>query len=78
MPKEGRGSFSTISLPTPLVEEVKRVADELGYWPTKTDLIRQAVLEKMKRYKGSSSDSVEKRKFSEPEVGTNILARERA
>ena len=53
MPKarKGRGSFSTISLPTPLVEEVEKTVDEIGYWPTKTDFVREAVLEKLRRHK---------------------------
>jgi len=37
--KKGRGLFSTISLPTQLVEEVQRVVKELGYWPVKTDFV---------------------------------------
>jgi len=48
--KKGRGRFSTISLPTPLVELVEKVVDNLKYWPTKTDFIREAVLEKLMRY----------------------------
>jgi len=49
--KKGRGLFSTISLPTRLVEEVERIVKELGYWPVKTDFVREAVMEKMERYK---------------------------
>lgn len=48
--KRGRGHFSTVSLPTPLVETVEKVVKEFKYWPTKTDFIREAVLEKMERY----------------------------
>jgi len=49
--KKGRGLFSTISLPSPLVEEVQRIVKELGYWPVKTDFVREAVMEKLERYK---------------------------
>jgi Arc/MetJ-type ribon-helix-helix transcriptional regulator len=49
--KERRNRFSTISLPTPLVESVEKVVGELKYWPTKTDFVREAVLEKLERYK---------------------------
>lgn len=47
----GRGVFSTISLPTSLVEEVERIVEEFGYWPRKTDFVREAVVQKMERYK---------------------------
>jgi len=49
--KKGRGQFSTISLPTPLVKEVEKVVGELGYWPAKTDFVREAVVEKLDRCK---------------------------
>ena len=49
--KRERGVFSTISLPTSLVDEVERVVDEFGYWPRKTDFVREAVVQKMERYK---------------------------
>ena len=49
--KRVRGRFSTISLPTPLMEEVEKIVSELRYWPTKTDFVREAVLEKLETYK---------------------------
>jgi hypothetical protein len=49
-----RGEFSTISLPTPLVEIVEKVVSELKYWPTKTDFVREAVLEKLEKYNAYS------------------------
>ena len=42
--------FSTISLPKPLILAVEKVIEEHGYWPTKTDFIREAVLEKLEKY----------------------------
>lgn len=50
--KKGRGEFRTISLPSSLVESVEKVVSDLRYWPTKTDFVREAVLEKMERYGG--------------------------
>lgn len=61
--KKGRREFRTISLPATLVEEVERVAEELKYWPTKTDFVREAVLEKLEKYKRV----VEARKCAEAE-----------
>ena len=49
--RKGRGTFRTISLPAPLVDAVEKVIKELQYWPTKTDFIRESVIEKLERYK---------------------------
>jgi len=49
--KKGRGRFRTISLPAPLVERVEEFVSGLRYWPTKTDFVREAVLEKLEKYK---------------------------
>jgi len=46
-----RGLFSSISFPTPLINEVERVVNELGYWSTKTAFIHEAVMERLERYK---------------------------
>jgi len=47
----GRGQFSTISLPTSLINEVERIVEEFKYWPRKTDFVREAVIEKLERYR---------------------------
>jgi len=49
--KKGRGEFRTISLPSTLIEAVEKIVNEIEYWPTKTDFVREAVLEKLERYK---------------------------
>ena len=46
-----RKAFSSISLPTPLVERIEKVVDELGYWPTKTAFVREASLEKLDKHR---------------------------
>jgi len=48
--KEGT-RFATISLPTPLIEEVERIVEEFRYWPRKTDFVREAVVQKLEKYK---------------------------
>jgi metal-responsive CopG/Arc/MetJ family transcriptional regulator len=48
---KARGPFSSISFPTALIKEVERVVKELGYWPTKTAFIREAVMEKLERHR---------------------------
>ena len=49
--KKGRRAFSSVSLPTPLVEKIEEVIDELGYWPTKTAFVREASLEKLDKHR---------------------------
>jgi len=49
--KKKRGFFSSISFPTPLIKEIQKVVEELGYWPNKTAFIREAVMEKLERYR---------------------------
>ena len=49
--KKEKSKFSTISLPTPLVEEVERIVSKFKYWPTKTDFVREAVLERLEKYR---------------------------
>jgi Arc/MetJ-type ribon-helix-helix transcriptional regulator len=49
--EKSRGEFRTISLPASLVERVETLIKELKYWPTKTDFIREAVLEKLEKYR---------------------------
>jgi Arc/MetJ-type ribon-helix-helix transcriptional regulator len=45
--KKGKRAFLSVSLPTPLVEKIEEVVDELGYWPTKTAFVREATVEKL-------------------------------
>ena len=57
--------FSTISLPTSLVREVERVVDEFRFWPRKTDFVREAVVQKLERYK---HELEERRLYEEAEA----------
>lgn len=49
--EERRLRYSSISIPTSLVEEIEKLVKELGYWPTKTAFIREACLEKMEKHR---------------------------
>jgi Arc/MetJ-type ribon-helix-helix transcriptional regulator len=42
--------FSSISLPTPLIEKIESLVKHVGYWPNKTAFIREACLEKIEKY----------------------------
>jgi Arc/MetJ-type ribon-helix-helix transcriptional regulator len=49
--KKGRGEFRTISLPASLVEQIGIFIEEFKYWPTKTDFVREAVIDKLEKYR---------------------------
>jgi len=49
--RKGRSEFRTVSLPAQLVEQVEKIIQEFRYWPTKTDFIREAVIQMLERYK---------------------------
>ena len=42
--------FSSISLPTPLIEKIESLVKNVGYWPNKTAFIREACMEKLEKY----------------------------
>jgi len=56
--KNGRGQFSTISLPTPLIQEVDKIVKEWRYWPTKTDFVREAVLQRLATYRKNNPQRI--------------------
>jgi len=41
--------YTTVSTPKPLVDDIKRLIQEIGYWPSITAFVREAILEKMHR-----------------------------
>ena len=51
-----RQAFSSVSLPTALLERIEDVVGELGYWPTKTAFVREASLEKLNKYRKEEHD----------------------
>jgi len=48
--RKKRNPYTSISLPSPLVEHIEKLAKGLGYWPTKTAFIREACLEKLEKH----------------------------
>lgn len=46
-----RQLYSSISIPTRLLQEIEKLVKELSYWPTKTAFIREACLEKMEKHR---------------------------
>ena len=49
--RRGRGAFASVTLLVPLLREVERVVEELGYWPNKTTFIREAVMQKLDKHR---------------------------
>lgn len=55
-------NFATISLPVRLIEEIEHIVETVGYWPTKTDFIREAVVEKLERFRKEQEEREEREK----------------
>ena len=49
--RRGRGAFASVTLLVPLLREVERVVEELGYWPRRAQFIHEAIMEKLEKYK---------------------------
>jgi len=47
--KDNKREYSTVSLHNKVIEEIDRVMDELGFWPSRSTFVREACLEKIKR-----------------------------
>ena len=39
--------YSTVSIPTMIADDIDRLIEELGYWPSKGSFIREACTEKI-------------------------------
>jgi Arc/MetJ-type ribon-helix-helix transcriptional regulator len=39
--------YSTVSIPTRIAEDIDRLIEELGYWPSKGAFVREACTEKI-------------------------------
>jgi hypothetical protein len=53
MPRRKRGGseFQTISARSSLAEEVEKLVETLSYWPTTTDFVGEAIVEKLERHR---------------------------
>jgi len=47
--KAKKVEFSAVSIPLPILEEIDRLIEELGYWPSRSAFVREACLEKIER-----------------------------
>jgi len=47
--KRAKVEFSAISIPLPILEEIDRLIEGLGYWPSRSAFVREACLEKIER-----------------------------
>ena len=49
-------SHSTVSLPIKLIDKVDELIEDLGFWPSRSAFVREAVLEKLKKEKNENKD----------------------
>jgi Arc/MetJ-type ribon-helix-helix transcriptional regulator len=42
-----RVEFSAVSVPLPILEEIDKLIEELGYWPSRSSFVREACIEKL-------------------------------
>ncbi|MBS7635395.1 hypothetical protein KEJ34_07960 [Candidatus Bathyarchaeota archaeon] len=42
-----RVEFGAVSVPIPILEEIDKLIEELGYWPSRSSFVREACLEKI-------------------------------
>ncbi len=47
--RRAKVKFSAVSIPEPILKEVDRLIEELGYWPSRSTFAREACLEKIER-----------------------------
>jgi len=66
--EKGRQSYSSISVPARLLEEIEKLVKVMGYWPTKTAFIREACLEKMEKHR----KELEARRLAEEAVRAGV------
>ena len=43
--------YGTVSIPIAIAEEIDRLIDNIGYWPSRSAFVREACLEKIMREK---------------------------
>lgn len=39
--------YTTVSFPKPLIEDITKLVEEIGYWPSTTAFAREALVEKL-------------------------------
>uniref|UniRef100_A0A6M3MBC4 Uncharacterized protein n=1 Tax=viral metagenome TaxID=1070528 RepID=A0A6M3MBC4_9ZZZZ len=39
--------YTTVSIPKPLLEDITKIVEEMGYWPSTTAFVREACVEKL-------------------------------
>ncbi|MFB0544064.1 MAG: ribbon-helix-helix domain-containing protein [Candidatus Bathyarchaeia archaeon] len=47
-----RKDYSSVSLPIKLLEEVNKLIKELGFWPSASAFVREAVVQRIERLRG--------------------------
>jgi len=72
-----RSKYRTVSLPMGITDEIERLIDELGYWPSVGAFVREAALEKIReerkllRELRMASEEDQSKRGGEPRRGTS-------
>ena len=45
----GKSKWTTVSLPRDLIDDINKLIDKRGYWPSMSSFVREAALEKLRR-----------------------------
>jgi Arc/MetJ-type ribon-helix-helix transcriptional regulator len=50
MPRNNDGgvTYVTVSIPTAIADEIDKLIEQLGYWPSRSSFVREACLEKIR------------------------------
>jgi len=64
--KDNKREYSTVSLHNKVIEEIDRVMDELGFWPSRSTFVREACLEKIKRERQAAKTNRQTRTAPKP------------
>jgi len=44
-----KSKYKTVSLPTGITDDIEKIMDELGYWPSVGSFVREAALDKLRK-----------------------------
>lgn len=48
-----KSKYRTVSIPTGITDEVEKLLEELGYWPSVSSFVREATLHKLRMERGN-------------------------
>ena len=49
--------YTTVSFPRPLIEDIDKFVEKVGYWPSRTAFAREALIEKLRMERSRSKEA---------------------